>query len=247
MRKLSRTEERIVQSGDWVRRVRDVHKFHQQEGWRKSDYSRDEWIAKVWPKSRRAYYDVLGVGIYLGHLQDKDLKKFRNQTNCYYLARYAYQARRSGRKVDKALVRKIQPMKCVDCKLYLDKKLPGTSLSDVRMGATMHFRGMNSEPLNEQGVVLLFGMVCQRLGFEVEVVQTRFPDCVAKKQVGKRDWRNVSIEFEYRSSDFVKHAHDRNKCDLVVCWEDDLEGSCPVKVLELREEIKSLSRSTPAA
>lgn len=51
-------------------------------------------------------------------------------------------------------------------------------------GNPVDFRGLRHEPVNEQGVVFLFGMVAKELGCLVEAVQSRFPDCEAKRYVG---------------------------------------------------------------
>jgi len=50
-------------------------------------------------------------------------------------------------------------------------------------GNPIDFRGLRHEPVNEQGVVFLFGIVAKELGYMVEAVQTGYPDCEAKRQV----------------------------------------------------------------
>lgn len=93
---------------------------------------------------------------------------------------------------------------------------------------------MAHAPLNELGVVMLFGMLASELGFIVEIVRPGYPDCEAKRLYPDNRWRRVRIEFEYASSRF---DHDANGCDLVVCWIDD-SRKCPVEVLELRKVMK---------
>jgi HNH endonuclease len=51
-------------------------------------------------------------------------------------------------------------------------------------GNPMDFRGLRHEPVNEQGVVFLFGMLAKELGYMVEAMQRGFPDCEAKRQIG---------------------------------------------------------------
>jgi hypothetical protein len=51
-------------------------------------------------------------------------------------------------------------------------------------GNPIDFRGLRHEPVNEQGVVFLFGMVARELGYMVEAVQPGYPDCEAS---GKSD------------------------------------------------------------
>ena len=35
-----------------------------------------------------------------------------------------------------------------------------------------------------------------------------FPDCLARRKVGRNRWEEVRIEFEYESKSFVTHGHD---------------------------------------
>ena len=99
---------------------------------------------------------------------------------------------------------------------------------------------MQHAPLNELGVVFLFGMLAKELGYSVEAISAAFPDCEAKrydKQNGT--WERIFIEFEYCSSSFQKHAHDHNQCDLIVCWEHDWKD-CPIDVLPLERIVKKI-------
>ncbi len=113
--------------------------------------------------------------------------------------------------------------------------------SGIVYGAPINFRGLRHAPINEQGVVYLFGMVSQELGLIVEAVQSAYPDCEAKRCIDKRGdrWQRVRIEFEFRSRNFVEHGHDPAACDMVVCWENDWP-ECPVEVVELRTVIVKL-------
>jgi hypothetical protein len=111
----------------------------------------------------------------------------------------------------------------------------------VVYGAPINFRGLRHAPINEQGVVYLFGMVSSELGLIVESVQSAYPDCDAKRCVDRKQnrWQRVRIEFEFCSSNFREHGHDPGGCDLIVCWEHDwLE--CPLEVVELRSVIDGL-------
>jgi hypothetical protein len=107
-------------------------------------------------------------------------------------------------------------------------------------GAPLDFRGLRHEPLTEQGVVFLFGMVAHELGFLVEAVGTGYPDCKAKRLHKGRNYVEARIEFEFKSSNFREHGHDPAACDLIVCWEHDWED-CPVEVLELKSATKGLA------
>lgn len=108
-------------------------------------------------------------------------------------------------------------------------------------GNPIDFRGLRHEPVNEQGVVFLFGMVAKELGYMVEAVQTGFPDCEAKRQVEGGRWQRVRIEFEFESRNY---DHPIDGCDLIVCWRHNWVD-CPshIEVMELRNVIKSLGKS----
>jgi len=108
-------------------------------------------------------------------------------------------------------------------------------------GPPIDFRGLRHAPINEQGVVFLFGMVSYELGYIVEAVHASFPDCEAKRCIDRRNkrWQRVRIEFEYRSRSFRDHGHDPNGCDLIVCWEHNWP-ECPIEVVELRKVIDDL-------
>lgn len=109
-------------------------------------------------------------------------------------------------------------------------------------GNPIDFRGLRHEPVNEDGVVFLFGMVARELGYLVEAVQAGFPDCEAKRQVEAGKWQRVRIEFEYESRNFRDHGHPPEGCDVIVCWRHNWP-ECPphLEVVELRSVIATLS------
>jgi hypothetical protein len=115
------------------------------------------------------------------------------------------------------------------------KKRGGLGWLGEKRGLPLMGRSMTLEPVNEQGVVMLFGEMAKELGFVIERVGTGFPDCIAARKVGG-EWKTVRIEFEFVTSRF---DHDPAGCDLVVCWEHDWK-ECPVEVMELREMVGSL-------
>jgi hypothetical protein len=111
----------------------------------------------------------------------------------------------------------------------------------AQYGPFLNFRGLQHAPINEQGVIYLFGIVAFDLGYVVEGIGTGFPDCEAKRSVRASGdaWERVRIEFEYRSRNFLVHGHDAAECDVLVCWEHNWPD-CPLEVLELRSAIESL-------
>ncbi len=116
-----------------------------------------------------------------------------------------------------------------------------TKIEGPEYGPPIDFRGLRHAPINEQGVVFLFGIVSYELGFIVEAVHASFPDCEAKRCIDSTNqhWQRVRIEFEFRSRSFKEHGHDPDGCDLIVCWEHNWP-ECPLEVVELRRVIDGL-------
>jgi hypothetical protein len=106
------------------------------------------------------------------------------------------------------------------------------SKSRRKYGPTIEFRGLRQAPTTELGVVFLFGMLAEELGFAVEGIQSGFPDCDAKLRRSDGSYEGVRIEFEYNSKSFQRHGHNAGDCDLIVCWTHDWPN-CPVGVIEL--------------
>lgn len=113
----------------------------------------------------------------------------------------------------------------------------------IEYGEPINWHGLRYAPLNEQGVVYLFAMISKELGFTIEAIRTAFPDCVGKREIkGKRGrLEDVDIEFEYKSSDFLKHRHNIKGCNIIVCWEHDWKD-CPIEVISLRNEVERLEK-----
>lgn len=125
------------------------------------------------------------------------------------------------------------------------KKAEQARLSDrIIYGNPMDFRGVRHEPVNEQGVVFLFGMLAKELGYSVEAMQRGFPDCEAKRQIAPGRWQRVRIEFEFESRNFREHGHPESGCDVIVCWRHNWE-ECPksIEVVELRSVMETLAKA----
>lgn len=106
------------------------------------------------------------------------------------------------------------------------------------VGDLINFSGLVYAPINENGVIFLFGKILDDLHMYIEEIKPGFPDCVARRYTGK-GWERISIEFEYLSSHFKDHKHDSEKCDVIVCWSHDWKD-CPLEVIELKSEIEGL-------
>jgi hypothetical protein len=87
-------------------------------------------------------------------------------------------------------------------------------------------------PVNEMGVVLLFGALARKLGFLVTWIGGAFPDCEAMREVAPGRFQPVLAEFEYESRNFLRHLHNVTECDLIVCWIHNWPD-CPLEVIEL--------------
>jgi hypothetical protein len=106
------------------------------------------------------------------------------------------------------------------------------------VGDLINFRGLVYAPLNENGVIYLFGKVTEDLHMYVEEIKPGFPDCIARRFTGK-GWERIRVEFELKSSHFAMHGHDPQDCDVIVCWEHDWKDS-PIEVIELRSAIEDM-------
>jgi hypothetical protein len=115
-------------------------------------------------------------------------------------------------------------------KLLLDRPIYGRPSS---------FAGLIYEPVNEAGVICVFGRLAETLGIHVERMQTGFPDCEAMREVETGKWQRVRIEFEFESRNFLIHKHPPEGCDLIICWTHNWP-ECPahLEVVELKRVVK---------
>ena len=121
---------------------------------------------------------------------------------------------------------------------------------DYLVGPLINFRDMDYGPTEENGVIFLFSKITSDLGIKMVSIQKHFPDAEAIRYGDDGRGYKVYIEFEYLSSDFLRHRHVEQMkkgkpCDLIVCWEHDSKDiPKEIEVLELREIIKSLPKET---
>lgn len=108
-----------------------------------------------------------------------------------------------------------------------------------KVGPIINFRGLTYAPVNEQGVVFLFGKVNDDLGIKIESVQVGFPDAIGIDYRHRTDEGvRKRIEFEFHSSNY---DHPLDGCDIIVCWDHDWK-ECPesIEVIALKNEIGKL-------
>jgi len=113
------------------------------------------------------------------------------------------------------------------------------------VGPRTDISGLIYEPVNENGVIFLFGKYHKSLGIEyIEAIQYQNPDAIGKRKGNRRGtYEHVNIEFEFKCSNFQDHKHDADYTDIIVCWENDWPD-CPIEVIELKTELKSIRRKS---
>ena len=101
-------------------------------------------------------------------------------------------------------------------------------------GDKIGFKSLSCAPVNELGVVYLFGVLHETFDFKIESIQSGFPDCVARRKKRQNRWEEVRIEFEYDSKSFLAHRHNPDSVDVIVCWTHNWK-ECPkrIEVIEL--------------
>jgi hypothetical protein len=118
-------------------------------------------------------------------------------------------------------------------------RFPKKPKEDLAIGEPIDFEGLTNAPLEENGVIFLFGKLHERMGIRIKAIRKGFPDAAAEVWIKDRLYPRT-IEFEFRTSDFKRHGHDSNKCDIIVCWEHDWRD-CPshIFVIELKSELEN--------
>ncbi len=76
-----------------------------------------------------------------------------------------------------------------------------------------------AEPVSELMVVFLAGLIIPLLGWRTLVVREEFPDALVVERVTGKQLR---VEFEALTSNFVRHGHPPSGCDYIMCWRDDM-------------------------
>ena len=110
-----------------------------------------------------------------------------------------------------------------------------------KFGSKIEFRSLSCAPVNEQGVVYLFGVLHDTFDFKIESIQTGFPDCIARRKITDEKWEELKIEFEFESKSFKQHNHDPEQTDMIVCWKHNWKD-CPenIEVIELKSMLDDL-------
>ncbi len=82
----------------------------------------------------------------------------------------------------------------------------------------------------------IWGKIAQRLNLVriEEIYSNKYPDMIALKKNDDESLKNINIEFESISSNFKRHNHPTDKCDVLICWKHDWVD-CPknIEIIEL--------------
>ena len=73
-------------------------------------------------------------------------------------------------------------------------------------GDSLNFKSLSRTPVNELGVVYLFGVLHEIFDFEIESIQSGFPDCIARRRIANGRLEELKIEFEFESKSFQAHG-----------------------------------------
>ncbi|MFX0199452.1 MAG: restriction endonuclease [Candidatus Hodarchaeota archaeon] len=117
-------------------------------------------------------------------------------------------------------------------------KFPIKPKEELVIGEPLDFEGLTNAPMEENGVIFLFGKLHERMGIRIKAIRKGFPDATGEVWIKNRLYPRT-FEFEFRSSDFKRHGHDPENCDIIVCWEHDWT-ECPKNlfVIELKSELE---------
>lgn len=85
------------------------------------------------------------------------------------------------------------------------------------------------EIVNELGVIVRFASLCESRGLAIELIRSSFPDALIYNQRTDEYYR---AEFEFKASSFAAHRHQKEDCDVIICWENDWPD-CPIIVWEI--------------
>jgi len=90
-----------------------------------------------------------------------------------------------------------------------------------------------AQGVSEDMVIFLFGTIFKHLNIkDILIKDEKKGELDAWAELNNKE---IVIEFEARSRNFLKDKHDPKKCDLIVCWEDNWEDPpTNIDILELK-------------
>ena len=81
---------------------------------------------------------------------------------------------------------------------------------------------INHVPKNEYEVIRFFSKIEEIIGFSNIRIFEEYPDAS-----GIYNGVEYDIEFEVLSSNFIKHGHKKDLCNLIICWINDADVGIP--------------------
>lgn len=88
------------------------------------------------------------------------------------------------------------------------------------------------EPINEMETIILFSFFANDMGYKIKEVKSEFPDAILEK-----DGRDIRVEFEFLSSNYLQHCHSLDFEGICICWRKDLDIP-NIEILSLEEYIR---------
>jgi len=67
------------------------------------------------------------------------------------------------------------------------------------VGSPLNFRGLVYGPINEQGVVYLFGLIAEDLNIRVESIQQGYPDCTQYDTLARVDGKESTLSLSSKA------------------------------------------------
>jgi len=117
---------------------------------------------------------------------------------------------------------------------------PEPPLEGRLKGERFHFRGMQFPPADRVGVVFLFGMVANELGFFLETVgEGSGFNGFRTHRLDETEWSPVRLLFVHHSAELIDKKDEIAVYTHLVCWEHDW-SQCPLPVLALSVLIQEL-------
>lgn len=89
------------------------------------------------------------------------------------------------------------------------------------------------EPINEFETIALFCFLAKELGYKIRSIRSDFPDGILEK-----DGKEILVEFEFLSSNYLQHCHPKKFNGLCICWRKDVELG-DIKIFSLEEYIRN--------
>ncbi|MEN8153841.1 MAG: hypothetical protein ABFR75_07435 [Acidobacteriota bacterium] len=105
----------------------------------------------------------------------------------------------------------------------------------------INFRGIKTAPVDVNGVIFIFGLICEELSFIIEKFNSDLPCFEGKRSLNSSGTKmeDVKLGFFYKSSDLKKKTVNNSDFNILICWTHDW-NDCPVEVLELKAVLKLL-------